>query len=868
MTPVDKIHVPVPLNFILIGFNGDGNRGLSLAEDELQRWFHHMDFEEPHTRVPVDGYATDDDTKLPSVSYVHYNYSAHVVEVGNEVTKTFERALNLYRRPVDPTPGKKVEQWQVDATQMNALVESLLKEMGIESNAYNILLMNPHRAPNGTQYGYRTGFSQEEIDYLATNPEEMPSVGGSPGSATRAHGALREGLGEGARRQPRPEGKFKWHSYHLPEANDWAEKVNALLAGLESTRGVMVKGAEGPRTALREDAASLAQGSDPAAAAYVKRIVQAEAAGVHESCLVDTWVGAGRYLWADLSAGPFQWGPLVGGSGLREAHSLPSVEDHFGHLPEGRQGAALADLDAELERLADLRFRDMEEEDEENDVELINAELDVYEMFAKEHCANRQRHIPLCEELRSWVVTLEERLATAVKERAEASGAVAQEDLKPKPRPHGWSIFGSDAHAANFSVARDLFLSELGAAISGALKHAVTPSLASAPFHAHKKISVLLYVVSAQSAYKPTAPEHFDKEHLKRELSRLCLPGQTLQVAVHKMALGEDPALALAYAASLRTVVLPSLQPGGTFQARSQRYLDSTSLRHQLLEVNQNRVKHAAGEQYTSSAAGAEGATLEVPVFLFSLDDEDPVLIDKHYTAKSLSNMVLVVQNRAQTWDSRLACNGRKVTWNLRNPMRATLAAVAQHVGGVLPSHVTYSLPHARTAQSWLWATGNHPFAATGAEHGSSFSQLQVDAVHRSYILTSLDVSILAVNEGIEALARETTRAATFDLFRKLPLGALMDEYQALSRQWVYVVHYMETLDYGMAAGELPGIERHAHKFRELALGMVESMHPVICTRQRSLQLSWTHIVMIFALAVIACLVQVLRPKTFKPKIN
>uniref|UniRef100_A0A7S0N7N5 Uncharacterized protein n=1 Tax=Pyramimonas obovata TaxID=1411642 RepID=A0A7S0N7N5_9CHLO len=230
--------------------------------------------------------------------------------------------------------------------------------------------------------------------------------------------------------------------------------------------------------------------------------------------------------------------------------------------------------------------------------------------------------------------------------------------------------------------------------------------------------------------------------------------------------------------------------------------------------------------------------------------------------------MVLVVQNRAQTWDSRLACNGRKVTWNLRNPMRATLAAVAQHVGGVLPSHVTYSLPHARTAQSWLWATGNHPFAATGAEHGSSFSQLQVDAVHRSYILTSLDVSILAVNEGIEALARETTRAATFDLFRKLPLGALMDEYQALSRQWVYVVHYMETLDYGMAAGELPGIERHAHKFRELALGMVESMHPVICTRQRSLQLSWTHIVMIFALAVIACLVQVLRPKTFKPKIN
>eukprot|EP00959_Pyramimonas_sp_CCMP1952_P159628 3338945-Pyramimonas_sp.AAC.1 len=57
-----------------------------------------------------------------------------------------------------------------------------------------------------------------------------------------------------------------------------------------------------------------------------------------------------------------------------------------------------------------------------------------------------------------------------------------------------------------------------------------------------------------------------------------------IQVAVHKMALGEDPALALAYAASLRTVVVPSVMPGGNFQARSRRYIDSTSLRHQLLE--------------------------------------------------------------------------------------------------------------------------------------------------------------------------------------------------------------------------------------------------------------------------------------------
>jgi hypothetical protein len=82
--------------------------------------------------------------------------------------------LIVHRRPVDPTPGKSpVVQWQVDALQMNALVESLLKEMGIESNAYSIVIMNPKRDPEVEQYGYRAGFSSEEIAYLAAHPAEV-----------------------------------------------------------------------------------------------------------------------------------------------------------------------------------------------------------------------------------------------------------------------------------------------------------------------------------------------------------------------------------------------------------------------------------------------------------------------------------------------------------------------------------------------------------------------------------------------------------------------------------------------------------------------------------------------------------------------
>jgi len=37
-----------------------------------------------------------------------------------------------------------------------------------------------------------------------------------------------------------------------------------------------------------------------------------------------------RWAFIDLSAGPFSWGPAVGGEGVRTEASLPSVEKTIG----------------------------------------------------------------------------------------------------------------------------------------------------------------------------------------------------------------------------------------------------------------------------------------------------------------------------------------------------------------------------------------------------------------------------------------------------------------------------------------------------------------------------------------------------------
>jgi len=61
-------------------------------------------------------------------------------------------------------------------------------------------------------------------------------------------------------------------------------------------------------------------------------------------------------------------------------------------------------------------------------------------------------------------------------------------------------------------------------------------------------------------------------------------------------------------------------------------------------------------------------STLEVPIFWFI--SGEPLLVDKHYQAKALSDMVIVVQSEPSSWESHLQCNGQSVLWDLRLEIR------------------------------------------------------------------------------------------------------------------------------------------------------------------------------------------------------
>jgi hypothetical protein len=68
-------------------------------------------------------------------------------------------------------------------------------------------------------------------------------------------------------------------------------------------------------------------------------------------------------------------------------------------------------------------------------------------------------------------------------------------------------------------------------------------------------------------------------------------------------------------------------------------YLDSRELALRLRQRFEPAPRHAA--------ASDPHAQLEVPVFVFLLDRDVPVLIDEHYNGRALEDMIVVVQNAA-----------------------------------------------------------------------------------------------------------------------------------------------------------------------------------------------------------------------------
>ncbi|WMV38568.1 hypothetical protein MTR67_031953 [Solanum verrucosum] len=276
---------------------------------------------------------------------------------------------------------------------------------------------------------------------------------------------------------------------------------------------------------------------------------------------------------------------------------------------------------------------------------------------------------------------------------------------------------------------------------------------------------------------------------------------------------------------------------------------------------------NASGGQFGEREMGGSHAhsrsTLEVPIFWFI--HSDPLLVDKHYQAKALSDMVIVVQSEEPSWESHLQCNGRSLLWDLRKPIKAALTAVSEHLAGMLPLHLVYSQAHETAIEDWIWSVGCNPLSITS--QGWHISKFHSDTVARSYVLTALEESIQLVNSAIHRLVMERTSEQTFKLF-KTHERELVNKYNYVVSLWRRISTVSGELRYLDALRLLYTLEDASKGFVNYVDTTLASLHPIHCTRKREVKVEFDMTTIPAFLVVFFVLWFVLKPRRAKPKIN
>ncbi|CAH2069564.1 unnamed protein product [Thlaspi arvense] len=366
----------------------------------------------------------------------------------------------------------------------------------------------------------------------------------------------------------------------------------------------------------------------------------------------------------------------------------------------------------------------------------------------------------------------------------------------------------------NYTVARDTFLAHLGATLWGSMRHIVSPSVADGAFHHYEKISFQLVFITQEMLIRGRHPVILlmqkvgqikqlpvDLKALMDGLSSLLLPSQKPMFSQHMLTLSEDPALAMAFSVARRAAAVPLLLVNGTYRKTVRSYLDSSILQYQLQRLN-DHTSLKGGHAHSRS-------TLEIPIFW--LINGDPLLIDKHYQAKALSNMVVVVQSEASSWESHLQCNGRSLLWDLRSPVKAAMASVAEHLAGLLPLHLVYSVAHES--------------------------------------------------------AIEKQDEKTFKLFKSRE-RELMNKYKYVVSLWRRLSTIAGETRYGDAMRFLYTLEEATNGFVREVNATVGVLHPIHCTKDRKVKVEVDMTTIPALLIVLILLYAVLKPRAPKPKIN
>lgn len=214
----------------------------------------------------------------------------------------------------------------------------------------------------------------------------------------------------------------------------------------------------------------------------------------------------------------------------------------------------------------------------------------------------------------------------------------------------------------------------------------------------------------------------------------------------------KDPVVAAAYSTSLRSTVVPRLHSDGSFSSQVQHYVDSLTLIDQLRAIT-----HSGFNLVSKSIEENDIVRgVEIPAFLFSTGDLNPVLVDKYFQARAVNGIVVSSQSGNLEMETDFVYEKRHLTQSPRNPTKALLSALLEAITGIVPHHIGVSISQNKVKlgypsfnveirEDWRWSTGSSPYSMTS--RFSFVNKVMRDISARHILVHALDECLSLVNQ-------------------------------------------------------------------------------------------------------------------------
>ncbi|XP_077245269.1 uncharacterized protein LOC143885141 [Tasmannia lanceolata] len=265
----------------------------------------------------------------------------------------------------------------------------------------------------------------------------------------------------------------------------------------------------------------------------------------------------------------------------------------------------------------------------------------------------------------------------------------------------------------------------------------------------------------------------------------LLLGDQTLRFKRYEIGLSECPICSFAVSRSTNSYTSRFLFQNYTLIVSE--YMDSKRL-HQILSDSGDELRKLA--RIPDDDFGRF-----LPVYVFDLDYDRLLLLDRYHQAVAFRDMVIAVRTRSSQTVSDYSCNGRHVITQTRELERPLVGSILQSMWGVSPTHLTWSPRHNSTLVDYTWSVGQTPFGPFSESLSLSF--VQKDAAQRNVLLTALNYTITSAIDAIESISGH---GGDVKLLRQNRYIEFVQRWNLLKYKLDKAISAMSHLDFNLAS--------------------------------------------------------------------